>query len=97
MRGSVRLGCSAILFSRFQLRETLPTQSGLRFVLTSVMRKYARMSPDAAVSTPVMGKRTADDRVLNLVPAQMPKASSARTITPDSSKAPATRKFTIPF
>jgi hypothetical protein len=73
MPGSVRVGYSAILFSRFLLRETLPTQSGLRFVLT-----------------PVMGKRTADDRVLNLVPAQMPKASSARTITPDSSKAPAT-------
>jgi hypothetical protein len=33
---------AAILFSRFLLRETLPTQSGLRFVSTPVMGNEPR-------------------------------------------------------
>jgi hypothetical protein len=64
MRGSVRLGCSAILFSRFQLRETLPTQSGLRFVLTPVMRKVRANEPRGGRFDACGGKRTADDRDL---------------------------------
>ena len=74
MPGSVRLGCSAAYCSADPYFARLCRPS----------RAYG------SFLTPVMGKRTADDRVLNLVPAQMPKASSARTITPDSSKAPAT-------